>query len=714
MAGTEIVSLNGVWNYVLDTESLGVVRRFHDPDINISGWSSMKIPNNWQLAGVDNYSGVVWFRRTFTLPEEFDAKHVFVRFAGVDYFAKVWLNGCLLGEHEGYFQPFEFMVDEFIRRNDVNTLVVRVASPREEPGTKWPSNKRLIKGIFSHHDTRPGSWDLVAGQDLGTGGIWNDVELVATGDIRIAGMHVTPTLLGDGTARARISFGVVNYSLVPHEAEVRTAIVPDNFAGPALDGQPRKVWLQPGANRVNLVEPIAEPRLWWTWDHGEPNLYRAEVEVSIEDDSDVSKTRFGLRTFSEDRDGNWHLNGRRIFIRGTNVIPTQWLSEYDPDMIAADIALLRQANVNGVRVHAHVNRQEFYEACDEAGILVWQDFALQWSYDEAADMVDSAVSQIIDMVDLLYNHPSICIWCCHNEPSVNRDSLDRVLYDTVTALDSSRLIKSHSDFKEHPYHGWYYGHVAEYAQAPGGPVISEYGAQALPNLETMKEMLEEGKLWPPDWREWAYRDFQYDQTFNVAGVCLGRSIEEFIQNSQAYQSMVLKAATESYRRAKFTRIGSLFQFMFMDCWPSITWSVVDYYRRPKRGYFALKRAFQPVLPCVVREREKIARGQHVFKELWIVNDFARCFPGAVLEVSLEDERGGIHLADALTVNIPANEAAAVFVTWPKDRTWVVTGDLPAGKYTLKLVLKSREGMLLGENEDPVEIIECTGTFNMDF
>lgn len=740
MDATTIISLNGKWDYILDRENHGEVRRFydpmHDPSVAVSGdntpngelpgWSSMEIPNNWQLAGVDNYSGVVWFRRTFHLPDEpsfpddLSHKHIFMRFSGVDYFAKVWLNGHLLGEHEGYFQPFEFMVDEFVHRDGINTLVVRVDSPREEPGAKWPSDKRLIKGIFSHHDTRPGSWDPATGQNLGTGGIWNDVELVVTTDVRITSLHVTSVLLDDGTARTRIALSVTNYSPLPLEAEVLPAIAPDNFSGSAPTCQPRKVWLQPGTNKVALVETIAEPRLWWTWDHGEPNLYVAEVRIETKYGIEVLKTaataraRFGLREFSIDKDGNWRLNGRRIFIRGTNIIPTQWLHEYDREMIATDIALLKQANINGIRIHAHVNRRELYEACDEAGMLVWQDFALQWSYAETTDLVDGAVSQITDMVDLLRNHPSICIWCCHNEPSVNQVSLDRVLYSTVSALDSSRVVKSHSDFEEHPYYGWYYGHVAQYAHAPRGPLVSEYGAQALPNLETMNAMFGNDKLWPPDWRDWAYHDFQYDQTFNVAGVHPGQSIDEFIRNSQDYQAMVIKVATENYRRAKFRKIGSLFHFMFVDCWPSITWSVVDYYRRPKKGYFALKRAFQPVLPCVVRDRERLVVGQHIFKELWVVNDLDRAFPEAVIEVSLADENGNTRLSDALTVDIPKNEAAMVFAAWPANKRWVVTAGLPAGRYILKLALRSRDGELLGDNEDLVEIVESHDPFEMTF
>ena len=110
-----------------------------------------------------------------------------LRFHGVDYFADVWLNGRHLGRHEGYFAPFSFEVTDLLRSD--NELLVRVAAPKEAPGD-WPDRKRLIKGIFQHHDCRPGAWDPERGQDQGTGGIWNRVELEQVPDAYLASLRV--------------------------------------------------------------------------------------------------------------------------------------------------------------------------------------------------------------------------------------------------------------------------------------------------------------------------------------------------------------------------------------------------------------------------------------------------------------------------------------------------------------------------------------------
>ena len=181
------VSLNGVWRYKQTGSELTVPATegnegmaYFSPDLDTSTWHTMTIPLNWYLAGL-NYHGVIWFRREFQADASWKGRAVRLRFDGVDYFADVWLNGKSLGHHEGYFQPFTFDVADSLNYGGNNVLVVRVASPYEEYGTVWHHHKTLIKGIFAHHDTRPGGGWGQAGQEYNTGGIWNDGELVGNG-----------------------------------------------------------------------------------------------------------------------------------------------------------------------------------------------------------------------------------------------------------------------------------------------------------------------------------------------------------------------------------------------------------------------------------------------------------------------------------------------------------------------------------------------------
>ncbi|HIQ05793.1 MAG TPA: beta-galactosidase [Anaerolineae bacterium] len=734
-AATEsVLDLNGAWQYWPDREGTG------DPMQLTAGkaaWAEMQIPTNWELAGLHDYNGIVWFRRTFDVPEDWLERQLWLQFQGVDYLADVWLNAAYVGHHEGYFQPFEFNVSRRLKPGE-NVLLVKVDCPYEEPGQVWPSNKVLIKGVLNHHDCRPGANDPEHGQDKATGGIWNDVRLVATDDVRILRAQASPRLVRGG-ATVNLDLWIENLGSEAVDGQVTATIAPANFqAEDQTFRLSQGVHLEPGVTRVTLTQTISNPYLWATWDYGHPYLYQFDATVRVGTDLVAQKAdRFGIRELTIDENWFWYLNGERIFVRGTNVIPTQWLSEYDANMIARDMELLRGANINGVRVHAHVQRPGFYAACDEAGILVWADFALQWSYNATDAFIANASRQIREMVELLYNHPSIVVWCCHNEPTHNRRTLDPVLEATVKAADGTRVVVPASDFKQHTYPGWYGGHMEHYAALPAAPFINEYGAQALPNLETLQSMFGEEELWPtrPEhWKKWAFHDFQYDQTFNVARIDKGNSIEEFIANSQQYQFDLLKLATETYRQAKYEKVTSLFQFMFMDPWPAITWSVVDYYRRPKLGYEALRLAFQPVLIVFGTGRYKrqvleigSLFGLSALGSVAIVNDYHRAFKDAQLTVGLEMPDGNLMTLIQTSVDIPADSVIRPFdffasLEGPPDGSFLADikegvqrlADLKPGDYRLVGRLHDAKGGLLSENFEKITFVEPVVPMPMPF
>ena len=607
-------------------------------------WRPMPVPSNWHLAGLPDHEGTVWFRRRFAAhpPAE---RAAFVRFGGVDYASEVWLNGEHLGGHVGYFAPFELDASEAIRAGD-NELYVRVDSPREDPNGVWPYKKRLIKGIFNHHDCRPGAWNPRLGQSGNTGGIWSSVALCWRRSPFVADVSVDTSLHRRGaTLLVRVSIGRTA-ALRDGGAELTLAcFAPD---GRELTRQRQRV--APGVNEVVVGLSIEQPSLWYSWEHGPQPLYQLEVMLG----DDASSWPLGIRSIRRDGDV-WLLNEQRLFLRGTNVIPAQWLSSYGPEAIARDVELLKGAGLNVIRVHAHVNRRELYEACDRAGVLVWQDFALQWSYDDSPEFAAEATRQIREMVRMLRRHPSIVAWCCHNEPVGQEKTLDPLLVEAVLAEDGSRIVRSHSDFREHPYHGWYYGFLHEYAALPGGPLVTEFGAQALPNAETLREMFAPEDLWPPRWERWAFHDFQYEQTFWVAGVELGESLEQFVAASQQKQASLLRYACDAYRRARFAPIVGMFQFMFVDGWPSITWSVVDHLRRPKLGYQVVSEVCSPVY-LSVRLTVPVARaGTNLPVDVAVINDLHRAFEGAEVSFLLEDE-GGTEVAhwETQRCSIPAD------------------------------------------------------------
>ncbi|MCX8094325.1 MAG: beta-galactosidase, partial [Candidatus Goldbacteria bacterium] len=608
----------------------------------------IKVPSNWFLEGYD-ISGKVEYSKTIKINKKENKKY-FITFKGVDYFADVYINNKLAGKHEGYFQKFRFDITNLIRTG-INEVKVIVDSPKEDEEI-WPNRKILIKGIFNHHDARPGSWNIKDGQDKNTGGIWNSVFIEEVDLIEIEYVKISPVLRDDGVWTINSELFINNFLNYFIESQIRMNITPYNFKGKNYVKE-EKLFLKQGSNRFNLFIEIDNPELWWTWDFGNPNLYKFNYKLETNKYKDIYNEISGIREFKKGKDNFWYLNNKRIFLRGSNIIPTQWLSEYTEEKIKKDIKLIKDANLNIIRVHAHVNREEFYKELDKQGIMVWQDFALQWSYDTSEKFTENAISQIKDMVHLLYNRPSIVIWCCHNEPSINEKQLDPILEKKVKEVDSIRHVEKASDFGQHYYPGWYYDYSPQnlyfdMQNVRKTFIISEYGAQALPALSTLKKMFTEKELFPPNIEKWKYHDFQPEMTFNIAGIDTGNSIEEFIENSQNYQAKLIKDLTEFYRLCRYENINGILHFMFVECWPSITWAVIDYFRIPKKGYYALKEAMQPVYPGFRLIRKKISKTEkitwnNILEMVYIINDLQKEIKNVKLLLQVQDAAGKVYI-----------------------------------------------------------------------
>ncbi|MGZ8250967.1 MAG: sugar-binding domain-containing protein, partial [Methylophilaceae bacterium] len=166
-----VITLSGQWQF--QPTNIKSVSAETTPD-QTQAWQSISVPDNWFRQGKDIH-GQAWYRKQFEVAPKVIGRHVRLVFQGVDYASDVWINGHYLGYHEGYFQPFDFDVSRYLHAGG-NELTVLVDSPLEKPDA-WSFNKRLLKGIFSHHDTRPGGAWSVRGQEQNTGGIWAPVRL---------------------------------------------------------------------------------------------------------------------------------------------------------------------------------------------------------------------------------------------------------------------------------------------------------------------------------------------------------------------------------------------------------------------------------------------------------------------------------------------------------------------------------------------------------
>jgi len=412
------LSLDGPWSYrALAHTTLKADGSIVSDPSRLPGPGTMPVPSNWNLNGLPNFNGRVRFERDFDFGETLSpSDRVFLVFHGVDYFVDVEVNGTQIGRHEGYFQDFEYDVTPEIKRGR-NHVVATVDAPMEETGTVWPDHKRLIKGIFSHWDCKPGSTSKEFGQDGTSAGIWNSVELEVRHLAWLGNVKIQPFLYQRKLATGQTEDeGFDAKAFITAEVH---AVRPGRYSIVAeAGGESVSSTLDltsPDATVV-LVMPMEHPHLWWTWDLGEPFLYNCHLSLAAAGEVVYTReTSFGVRSITlDEKTGEWRLNGVRFFIRGTNIVPEMWLSRYTPERIAQDIKLLRDAHINGVRVCVHVNREELYDALDRAGIVAWQDFPLQWDYMHTDTFLEEAARQLRDMIRQFYNHPSIITWVCQN------------------------------------------------------------------------------------------------------------------------------------------------------------------------------------------------------------------------------------------------------------------------------------------------------------
>lgn len=640
--------------------SLAGTWRAHDAnDAGFAGWRgsdrtwrTLRVPANWYSAGWD-HQGALWYRTEFSLRKPAADRLATLEFDGVDYFADVWLNGKKLASHEGYFQRFAVDISDSLTR--YNRLAVRVDSPFEDPQKNWPLRKNLVKGILNQHDSRPGGAWSPQGQDANSGGIWSPVRLRLSRSVAIDNVILRPDW-SQGLTQPRLRVEFVYRAPAAKAATLDLSARPDNFSGGSYRLQ-QAVTLQPtgdATQRVAVTLPMPKAQLWWPKGYGKPALY--QVEVKLRDDQgilDRRSSRTGLRQVVEQpQNQGWLINGQRLFIRGTNYIGSPWLSTMNKARYARDFDLVERMNANAIRVHGHVASRALYQAADERGLMIWQDVPLQWGYNDTPAFADNAVRQTQEMVEQFGNSPAVVVWGGQNEPpfnspwmgkrfpdwhkDLNRNLMQRVA-DTL-AQDKSRIVHPFSAVEEHYWAGWYFGTLANLLEPAKTATITEFGAQALPRLATLRTFIPRSELWPdttkpgdPKWTRWKYHNFQPIQTFQNAKISRGDTIQSFIANTQRFQARLVAIAAESYRRQRYQPVTALFQFMFVETWPSVNWGVVDYLRQPKAGYYALQRAYQPLLPSIEPSRLDWKAGEPGQINLWTINDRPTAFHNSQLE-----------------------------------------------------------------------------------
>jgi beta-mannosidase len=465
------LDLAGQWRVTKATDD--ALRTSVGLDTDDEEWPTISVPGHWQShPQFATQNGPLLYRKDFELDVPHDGERRFIVVDGLFYQGDVWLDGAYLGDPEGYFVPHAYDITALSKLDTEHVLAIgATCSPQRDKKAK-----RNITGVFQH-------WDCID-PNFNPGGIWRGVRIERSGPVRIDALRVLCRDANEARANVRLSARLDSNGDLP----VRIITYVNNKVVDEIEKS-----LASGINSIDWDIDINEPKLWWPWSMGQQNLTDIRVEVVHENTISHSvNRRTGLREVAV-QDWVYSINGERIFLKGANLAPTRAMLGDATDIeLRRDIELAREAGLDLVRIHGHISRPELYDAADELGMLVWQDFPLQWGY--ARQIRREAVRQAEEAVNLLGHHPSIMTWCAHNEPFTfnvtpgqsfdikkmaipflaghqlptwNKSVLDRWVKRSFEKADVTRPVIAHSGVlphlptldgtDSHLYFGWYHG-----------------------------------------------------------------------------------------------------------------------------------------------------------------------------------------------------------------------------------------------------------------
>ena len=633
-----------------------------------------------------------WYRKHFNAGPKAAGAVSRLVFDGSDYFTTVWLNGQLLGTHEGTYTAFSFDVTGVLRYGGDNVLAVQVTHPVAPPGGSLleyldgnlggeadPEGMKLKKAPY-YIDIH---WDALPAQGNATFvmGIWRSVHLRTESTVAIGDLHVeTESIAADGSATLRVGVTLENAGQETRTRTVRLKLKPENFAGAALELPALVVKAAPGATTAEAEVRVPDARLWWSWDKGAQNLYQLDAGIAAgkSDWGDRRSVVFGIRTVTRDADMAYRLNGRKMFVKASWFpIADFYRSTPTAESYERDLRLFRDGNFNLLVNFTVVEKPEFYDLCDRLGILVvvelpFPQYGPQRVLDQGNPMrepfLKQAGLQVREIVTALRNHPSVVEWAplaeAHEKAGGWSNGVDQQGYDTFMAemkaivselAPGSIFHPSLCDLGEQHFWyaaagmGWQAGNYQELFDAKTG-FVSEYGGISLSSYENLGKYLTPAQQWDakaslPRWFNLPIdtEAYAYLTSFETPGLysMLYRtehfvdrdpsSVAELVSDTQLYQGFVLQYAAEAFRRRKYDPINGIRSWDFVELGPGFRFGIVDYDRVPKTAYWYMKRAQAPVaLSFAFKDAlESQPAGSRWSAPVWVINDLDREIRGTV-------------------------------------------------------------------------------------
>jgi hypothetical protein len=552
-----------------------------------------------------------WYRNEFITPADYKGKRMFLNFDGINWKAEVYLNGRKLGLIEGAFTRGQFDITDILLPGENNVLAVRIKK-NDTPGFVKEQTKY-------NHDANGGEigadnptfhasvgWDWIPTIRGRNTGIWNDVFISTSGPVTIENPFVLSDLPLPDTSSADLH---IETTLRNHISSQVKGLLRGKF-GDVVFEQP--VLLDSSETKIVVLNPsthpslrLKNPKLWWPNGYGSQNLYNVELEFITSDGntSDSRSFQSGVREMSYSEDNEilkiW-INGRRFIGFGGNWGFSESMLRYRAREY--DIAVRYHKDMNFTMIRNWVGQtgdDEFYEACDRYGIMIWQDFWLANPVDGPNPKDEPMFIQNAgDFVKRIRNHPSLALYCGRNEgnpperlDSAIRELLPRIHPDIHYISNSAfGVVSGGGPYRAMPLKFYFDLRATE-------RLHSEMGMPNMVSFESLKSMMPDSVLWPIG-RIWGVHDFnlesaQYGSSFIKLiddGFGPVNNLKEWLTFAQWINYQGYRAMFEAQSK---NRMGLLL-WMSHPAWPSMVWQTYDYYFEPTAAYFGCKKACEPL------------------------------------------------------------------------------------------------------------------------
>lgn len=631
--------------------------------------------------------------------------HVDMVFDGLDGACDVWLNGEKILAADNSFRTWRVAVNGRLKTGR-NQLRVVFPSPIEAAAKvaatdPWRAKTKTDEKTYIRKPAYEYGWDW--GPRFVTSGIWKPVRLEAWNQARIADFAIHQKDVSREVAHLEAEVEIE--SEIDGAARVQVGYwgVGDPIAGlPSFVF--KNVLLHKGKNSIVLPLELRKPKLWFPAGYGEQSRYDFTLGVSVKGQAIEGRAvRTGLRSIVLRRDlDQWGrsfefvVNGIPVFAKGADVIP---FDSFANRVKTADyrriLTSAREANMNMIRHWGggYYESDEFYDLCDELGLMVWQDFMFGNDWQPATESFKKNIeAEAEDQVRRLRHHPSIVIWCGNNETemAVNwtprwslpqevktqmwKDYLSEfsgILPRVVARLEpeipywpsspSANYEPVSDTFHSGDTHDWTVWHsrapFADYEKRHWR-FVTEFGFQSFPEWRTVESFTREED------RTGIFTPVMLAHQKNAEGNAIihdyllkdypePKDFASFLYVSQVLQAEGIKVGAEHFRRNRPETMGSIF-WQLNDCWPVASWSSIDSVGRWKALQHYARRFYAPLLVSPHVEGGAV--------KVYVVSDAVKT-EKAALRLRLMDFDGKVLLEENKPVEVDPL-ASKVYMEWP--------------------------------------------------